>query len=100
MKKVMYVVMLALLAVAVGCSTTSRVATYKPEPVFGLSQNTSHVVTYYKDARGEWRWTIQAANGNIVADSGEGYKNLTDAQVALNNIGIGLCAGTIVYKQK
>lgn len=32
----------------------------------------------YKDSRGEWRWRIRAANGKIVADSGEGYKNQQD----------------------
>jgi uncharacterized protein YegP (UPF0339 family) len=29
----------------------------------------------YKDARGEWRWRLKAANGKIIADSGEGYKS-------------------------
>jgi uncharacterized protein len=27
----------------------------------------------YKDSTGEWRWRLKAANGKIVADSGEGY---------------------------
>jgi uncharacterized protein YegP (UPF0339 family) len=29
---------------------------------------------YYKDAKGEWRWRLVAANGRIIADSGEGYQ--------------------------
>jgi len=33
---------------------------------------------YYQDAKGEWRWRLKASNGRIVADSGEGYKNLQD----------------------
>ena len=33
---------------------------------------------YYKDKKGEWRWRLKAANGRILADSGEGYKNLSD----------------------
>jgi uncharacterized protein YegP (UPF0339 family) len=33
---------------------------------------------YYKDTKGEWRWRLKAQNGRIVADSGEGYKNLQD----------------------
>lgn len=37
----------------------------------------------YKDVSGDWRWHIKAANGNLLADSGEGYKNRTDAQAAL-----------------
>lgn len=27
----------------------------------------------YTDTRGEYRWRLKAANGKIVADSGEGY---------------------------
>jgi uncharacterized protein YegP (UPF0339 family) len=29
---------------------------------------------YYKDDQGKWRWHLQTANGRIIADSGEGYK--------------------------
>ena len=32
----------------------------------------------YKDSLGHWRWRLKAANGNILADSGEGYVNKTD----------------------
>lgn len=28
---------------------------------------------FYRDGRGEWRWRLKAANGEIVS-SGEGYK--------------------------
>jgi uncharacterized protein YegP (UPF0339 family) len=28
----------------------------------------------FKDRAGEWRWRLRAANGRIIADSGEGYK--------------------------
>ena len=27
----------------------------------------------YQDANNEWRWRLKAANGKIIADSGEGY---------------------------
>ena len=30
---------------------------------------------YFKDIKGEWRWHLKAANGRIIADSGEGYKS-------------------------
>jgi len=33
---------------------------------------------YYQDTKGEWRWRLKAANGRILADSGEGYKNVSD----------------------
>ncbi len=34
----------------------------------------------YKDAAGEWRWRLKAANGQIVATSGEGYHNKSDCR--------------------
>lgn len=33
----------------------------------------------YKDALGEWRWRLIAANGRVVADSGEGYRSRRNA---------------------
>lgn len=33
----------------------------------------------YKDKAGEFRWRLRHDNGNIIADSGEGYKNKADA---------------------
>lgn len=33
----------------------------------------------YRDARGEWRWTLYAENGRKIADSAEGYINRADA---------------------
>jgi uncharacterized protein YegP (UPF0339 family) len=32
----------------------------------------------YKDAAGQWRWRLYAANAKIIADSGEGYFNKAD----------------------
>lgn len=32
-------------------------------------------VEVYRDADGDRRWRFKAANGNTLADSGEGYKN-------------------------
>lgn len=37
-------------------------------------------LTYYVDANGLWRWRFQAANGRIVADSGQGYKTRENAE--------------------
>ena len=39
---------------------------------------------YYKDASGEWRWRLKAANGKIIADSGEGYQNEQDCLAAID----------------
>ena len=29
----------------------------------------------FRDNAGEWRWRLVASNGNIIADSGEGYRS-------------------------
>jgi len=37
----------------------------------------------YKDAKKEWRWRLKAANGKIIADSGEGYTSKQGCRNAL-----------------
>ena len=32
----------------------------------------------YKDAAGQWRWTLYAGNNRKIANSGEGYFNKVD----------------------
>lgn len=34
----------------------------------------------YKDKSGQFRWRLKAANGKIIADSGEGYVAKSDCQ--------------------
>jgi uncharacterized protein YegP (UPF0339 family) len=34
----------------------------------------------YRDAAGEWRWRLRATNGNVVADSAEGYGRREDCE--------------------
>lgn len=38
----------------------------------------------YRDTAGEYRWRLRAANGEPLADSGEGYKRRRDAQHGLD----------------
>jgi uncharacterized protein YegP (UPF0339 family) len=40
----------------------------------------------YKDATGQWRWRLVAANNRIVADSGESYHNKQDCLSAIELI--------------
>ena len=40
----------------------------------------------YKDRAGEWRWQFKAPNGKIMADSGEGYKELSSCTSAIRVI--------------
>jgi uncharacterized protein YegP (UPF0339 family) len=41
---------------------------------------------YYQDSKGEWRWRLKSSNGRILADSGEGYKNLTDCLADIDRV--------------
>ena len=34
----------------------------------------------YRDAKGEWRWRLRARNGEVIADSGEGYLRREDCE--------------------
>ena len=38
----------------------------------------------YIDAARQWRWRLTAANGKIIANSGEGYYNKADCLAAIN----------------
>jgi uncharacterized protein YegP (UPF0339 family) len=38
----------------------------------------------YQDPQNQWRWTLEAANGKKIANSGEGYHNKADCQSAIN----------------
>lgn len=40
----------------------------------------------WQDAKGEWRWTLRARNGRIVADSAEGYTSRRAAVAMLKRI--------------
>lgn len=38
---------------------------------------------YWKDAAGEWRWHLKAANNRIIASSSEGYRYEADCLAAI-----------------
>lgn len=40
----------------------------------------------YKDKRGEFRWRLKHANGNILATSSEGYKAKDSALRCIENV--------------
>jgi uncharacterized protein YegP (UPF0339 family) len=40
----------------------------------------------YQDQAGEWRWSLIAANGEIIADSGEGYVSESNLERALDTL--------------
>lgn len=51
----------------------------------------------YKDARGEYRWRLQAANTKIIADSGEGYTTKANCINGINLVK-GMSSQTPVWK--
>ena len=34
----------------------------------------------YRGAKGEWRWRLRARNGEVIAESGEGYVRREDCE--------------------
>lgn len=40
---------------------------------------TAYVLNVYQDSKFEWRWRLTSANGNILADSAEGYDSRSNA---------------------
>ena len=40
----------------------------------------------YQDARKEYRWRLKAANGQVIATSGQGYKAKTDCRHGIDLI--------------
>jgi uncharacterized protein YegP (UPF0339 family) len=38
----------------------------------------------YKDKAREWRWRFRADNGEIIADSSEGYVNKSDCRTGID----------------
>ncbi len=50
-----------------------------------------HFEVYRSGLRRHWRWRLRAANGKIIANSGEGYKNRADidSMIQLLKRGVG-----------
>lgn len=40
----------------------------------------SETVHVFRDADRDWRWNVRSGNNKIIADSGEGYRNLAHAK--------------------
>lgn len=43
-------------------------------------------IEYYKDKNNEFRWRLKSENGNVVAVSGEGYRNSNDAKSGFKSL--------------
>ena len=52
-----------------------------------LGRGVSHATfELYEDAAGKYRWRLVHDNGNIIADSGEGYVNRGDARNGIESV--------------
>jgi len=40
----------------------------------------------YEDSAGQYRWRLRHANGNIIADSGEGYASKQKAKQGIESV--------------
>nr|WP_276410933.1 HVO_2922 family protein [Halomicroarcula sp. XH51] len=40
----------------------------------------------YTDTADQWRWRLRHANGNIIADSGEGYASKAKAKQGIESV--------------
>ncbi|WP_436935701.1 HVO_2922 family protein [Halovenus marina] len=61
-----------------------RVTEYAPE-AHSLDIG-SAAFEIYEDAEGKWRWRLRHRNGNVLADSGQGYAERTGAEDGLNSV--------------
>ncbi len=61
-----------------------RVRSYAPEADLLDVGNAAFEI--YEDEGEEWRWRLRHRNGNILADSGEGHRDRSDATAAVTRI--------------
>lgn len=47
---------------------------------------TGPVFELYQDRASEWRWRLVASNGNIIADSAEGYASKQGAKRGIESV--------------
>ncbi|WP_339104867.1 amphi-Trp domain-containing protein [Haloterrigena salinisoli] len=72
--------------------TDPAAATMPPEAVSGgsdaddSSSDRTSRFEVYEDRGGQWRWRLVHWNGNIVADSGEGYSSRSNAKRAARSV--------------
>jgi uncharacterized protein YegP (UPF0339 family) len=59
-----------------------------PEVAGGASDDAAKSITFetYRDQKEEHRWRLKAANGQIIATSGQGYKDKRDCKNAVDRI--------------
>ena len=54
----------------------------------------------YKDRKGDYRWRLRARNGEIIADSNEGYSSKASCQHGIDLVKEQAASATVRTKQK
>ncbi|WP_181684749.1 DUF1508 domain-containing protein [Halorhabdus salina] len=65
-------------------NAVERVENYAPDA--DVLDVTPAAFEVYEDAGGEWRWRLRHRNGNIIADSGEGYADRSGTWDAIESV--------------
>jgi uncharacterized protein YegP (UPF0339 family) len=60
---------------------------------------TEPIFQVYEDNAGEWRWRLVAPNGNIIADSGEGYVSKQGAQRGIDSVKRNAPEATVEFEE-
>jgi uncharacterized protein len=66
----------------------------------GLTDSEMLRFEVYRDKREEIRWRAIARNNRVIAESGEGYRNLADAEWALGLVKRGAQGAAITYAER
>ena len=90
MKRLTYIVSAALVAAVVSWGGLSG-----PPQIVAQDKEKGMTFEIYKDRKEEFRWRLKAANGNIMATSGEGYKAKADCQKAIETIKTGAASAKV-----
>jgi len=56
------------------------------EPGQAVESGSKATFELFEDAAGEWRWRLVHQNGNVIADSGEGYSRKAEAENGLRSV--------------
>ncbi len=78
-------------------ATFASLGTYAQTPKEKKAEKTL-TFEVYKDAKGEFRWRLKATNGELIANSGEGYKAKADCLHGIDLIKEGASKATTVEK--
>jgi uncharacterized protein YegP (UPF0339 family) len=84
-----------VLSVLLACPATGALATPSPGPLLAQTRASQKAAKAsgralkfetYSDAKGESRWRLKASNGQVIATSGQGYKDKRDCKNAIERI--------------